>query len=361
MPILVNLCMYTHVALTSFCPTIPGKESTSICVKIIVDCSGSMNGDSINQAKIGLLRILDNLRETDTFNIVRFGSTARAYFPECVPAKGRALQNARKAVESMEADLGGTEIGDALDLAFQLKSNNESAGCMLLITDGEIYQHEQVIEQAIALNHRIFSLGVGSAVQEHFVRGIAEKTGGACELVAPNEGMANAIYRQFKRMYQPRAISATIEWSGMPQWQTPHKIGAIYSGDTLHVFTGFNQEIHGDAKLVMTLDDGRQLTQQLKLHHEKTGKFSLARIAADRRVSLMSGEVAATALAVKYQLISRYTNYLIVETREEKVNELPILAKVPQMQAAGWGGAGAMLGMPVSSSSTPAFLRKQLH
>lgn len=48
-------------------------------------------------------------------------------------------------------------------------------------------------------------------------------------------------------------------------------------------------------------------------------------------------------LALQYQLLSPFTNYLVVAEREEKSGQLPELVKVPQMQAAGWAGAGAVM------------------
>lgn len=58
-------------------------------------------------------------------------------------------------------------------------------------------------------------------------------------------------------------------------------------------------------------------------------------------------ETAVKALAVRYQLISRHTNYLVVDfrTEGEQGEHLPVLHKVPQMLAAGWGGTGTVLGV----------------
>jgi Ca-activated chloride channel family protein len=43
--------------------------------------------------------------------------------------------------------------------------------------------------------HRVFAVGVGSAVAEEMLRRLAQETGGACELVSPREGMAEKIAR----------------------------------------------------------------------------------------------------------------------------------------------------------------------
>ena len=333
-----------HVALVSFSPEMPGNKISSACIKVVVDCSGSMNGDSINQAKLGLLRILDNLRETDTFNIVRFGDTARAYFPRCVFANKSNLNQAREAIETMEADLGGTEMAEALKFAYALKDEGDRPASILLITDGEVYQHEDIIKKAKSAKHRIFTVGVGSSVAEAFIRNIVSSTGGAAELVSPNEGMAETIYRQFNRMFQQRAISANIKWPNEPTWQSPESIGTVFAGDTLHVFAGFNIPPIGDACLQLTLDDGRTIEQKVSLQVGQSEE--LGRIASAHRIDNMDSDLEdqTTALALNYQLISKYTNYLIVEERatEIKPTDLPEVAQVPHMLAAGYGGAGSV-------------------
>ena len=84
---------------------------------------------------------------------------------------------------------------------------------ILLITDGEVWDTEaSIIEEAQRSRHRIFTVGVGSAVSESFVRDLAEKTSGACELVSPRENMANRIVRHFQRINQPDFKSIEIEW-----------------------------------------------------------------------------------------------------------------------------------------------------
>ena len=346
------------VALASFSPDISGEELASACIKVVVDCSGSMAGESIGQAKMGLLRILDNLRETDTFNIVRFGTTARAYFPECVPAKGRALRMARQSVETMQADLGGTEMGMAFEFAYQLKDKGDRPVSVVLITDGEIYGHEAIVKSAEASAHRVFSIGVGNAVAESFIRSIAHKTGGASELVSPKEGMAATIYRQFRRILQPKAVAATVRWPSQPLWQSPENISTVYKGDTLHVYAGFSQRPEGEAILQLTLDNGQKVEQTITLQSNPSAKIELARMAAAKRIESLTdagNEDQATLLAEEYQLISRYSNYLIVEARDEALRPVnaPVFTKVDHMlPMPGFRGAVN------ASYSVPIFCRK---
>ena len=70
-----------------------------------------------------------------------------------------------------------------------------------------------------------------------------------------------------------------------------------------------------------------------------------ARMAAAYEIRTMDDPKEIAALGVKYQLMSRYTNYLAIDVKadSEKAGDLPALRKTPQMLAAGWGGIGMVM------------------
>ena len=334
----------TYTALASFSPTIVGAEVPSICAKILVDCSGSMAGNSITQAKAGLHRILDNLRDTDTFNIICFGDHHQVYFPYCVPATRRNLTHARQIVDQIDANMGGTEMANALDFTYTIKDEGEHPISVLLITDGQVYEHQEVVARAQQSAQHVYTIGVGSAVSESFLRDLAEHTKGFCELVSPNEGMAEAIYRQFKRMSQTRITKVDIEWPNTPLWQYPQQINSVFTGDTVHIFANFNTPVVGELKLVLHLGNGETQFQYIDLVKPENTWQDLPRVAIAQRLEqlVLQDKVQAEELAVQYQLLTSYTNYLILDIKQadQKAEDLPNLVQVPQMLAAGWGGTG---------------------
>ncbi len=88
----------------------------------------------------------------------------------------------------------------ALEASYRAGETADGEADLLLITDGELWEQEPVLERAKTSGHRIFTVGVGSAVSEGFVRRIAEITGGCCELVSPRESMAEHIVTHYKRI-----------------------------------------------------------------------------------------------------------------------------------------------------------------
>ena len=345
------------VVLASFRPELTDltEPAAHRNLKIVVDCSGSMSGDSIAQVRIAGERILESLRPGDLFDIVAFGSRHRALFGRETPASAANVARARRFVRGLDADMGGTEIQAALRAAYRIAGEPGMTRDLLLITDGEVWQTRRTVDEARRSGHRIFTVGVGSSVAEPFVRALAKATGGACELVAPREDMAERIHRHFQRILAPPARTARVVWPAPVRQTVPDPLPPPYPGDTMHLFGSFAERPCGPVTLELELADGRTLTQRMEVGPEPTDEYAadgpsavrsdVARMGAAQRLPAMADQSAATELAVRYQLLSEWTDYLVVHVRAEadKATDLPSLVKVPQVLAAGWHGIGTVL------------------
>jgi Ca-activated chloride channel family protein len=336
-----------YVALASFHPCYPGEPSVQPkVVKLVVDCSASMSGDSMSQAKVAVKGILDSLGKDDLFNITTFGSRHYLLFTKPKPADRHNLQVARAYIKKMDANMGGTEIGAALQATYKACASREESADILLITDGEIWNQTEIIQEAKWSRHRIFSVGVGSAVSEGFVREVANVTGGASELVSPRENMAVHIVHHFQRIDQPHITTIEVEWPEEIQYQSPEVIQGIYSGDTVHLFARLNAKPSGQVVLRVSYEDGTQAEDIVELlpTDEASGfQAELPRLAAHARLVSIDSKVAQK-MAVEYQLVTEQTSCVLVYVRNvgAKAEENPELRKVPQMMAAGWGGLGSV-------------------
>jgi hypothetical protein len=69
-----------------------------------------------------------------------------------------------------------------------------------------------------------------------------------------------------------------------------------------------------------------------------------AKLAGAQWLKETTDDELVEALALRYQLVSAQTNFILVHKRAEddKADGMPALAKIPQMQAAGWGGASSV-------------------
>lgn len=337
-------------AIASFQPFFPGlRQPRPLNLAIVIDCSGSMQGDSIQQARQALEGILDALTAGDRVGIIAFGNSTKAFAHELLPCTPANLGRARKFAKALHADMGGTEIGAALQAAFGMLGD-VPCGDVFLVTDGEVSAWQEVVAAAKSAGDRIFTVGVGSAVTEAFVRGLAVATGGHCELVAPAEGMADKLVRHFGRMRAPRATRTTVRWPAGAIEFAPADIGAVFEGDTVTTCARFTQPLMGGSAVLEIETESGQLARQevainpAPLASDIEGLSTVARLAAAARLKEMDG-AAAAATALRYRLVSRWTNVLVVAERVEgeKAHDLPQLHKVPQTLAAGHAGVGSVL------------------
>jgi Ca-activated chloride channel family protein len=335
----------------------------AIDLKLLVDCSGSMGGDSIASAQRALLGVLAGLGERDQVSLSRFGHNVEHVQP-LAPCRPQLLRQLRLQVGAIAADLGGTVMGAALLAVFRLPA--PAGADVLLVTDGEIWEIEQILADARAGGHRVFAIGVGSAPSAGLLQALAEATGGACEFATPGEALEGAAQRMLQRIRQPRWRNVQVDWGAEVRWQTAVP-PSLFAGDTALVFA---ELAAGTAlpRVRLSAKDANGRTIELARSEAEAPcpGDALPRIAAAQRLATATPE-AALELALRYQLMSSRTNCILVHERAdaEKAAEQAELHRVPSMLAAGWGatssvqpGTGGVLmegfgGLPMPLRSAP--------
>lgn len=69
------------VAMATFCPAIPDVYTDRpLSLRLVIDCSGSMAGDSITQARQAAIKVIETLKADDEFDVTLFGSNYRLLF-----------------------------------------------------------------------------------------------------------------------------------------------------------------------------------------------------------------------------------------------------------------------------------------
>lgn len=327
-----------HIGLVSLMPPAV-KESTATGrdYVIVLDCSGSMAGDSIRHAKEGVRLALSSLTAEDRFAVVGFGSHTQSFDHELQPANRKNLTLAEHFVNQLP-DLGGTELAAAMTEAMQY-ANTQPLN-LLLLTDGECWNVGDITRIAKTHGHRIFSIGIGSAVAEDMVKNLAQETGGACELLTPNEDMAARIAAHFERMRQPALESVTLDWGQLPVWAIAPPSSGLFAGDSCLAWAALSSEAD-NVNVRVTLKNGPEFTDTLVYQPAASMDDTLVRLAAHARLATLPA-AERQDWAVRHQLVTNDTDYLITveRTAADKANTLPELHVVPQMLAAGWGGTG---------------------
>lgn len=180
-----------YVALASFCPPPQGREpDRPLNLKILVDCSGSMNGDRIDAARRALHDVLAHLGPEDSFTFSCFGSDVKHFSSSLLAATPRAVTKAGGWIAETRSDMGGTELAAALASTFALAQPFEAD--VLLVTDGDVWEADGLAAQAEQAGQRVFAVGIGSAPAASLLHSLAGRTGGACECVAAHTEIPGA-------------------------------------------------------------------------------------------------------------------------------------------------------------------------
>ena len=324
-------------ALASFQPFFPGlRQDSSLTMALVIDCSGSMQGDSIAQASHAVERIIESLGPSDRFTVIKFGSTTEQLWERLGSCTAANRDAALRFAQTIQASMGGTEIGKALELANGVLTS-EKSGDILLVTDGEVSSWQPIVNDARRAGHRIFTVGVGNAVSEAFVRELASETGGKCELVSPREAMADRIIRHFERMRSPRAKEVKITWPRNVIDDYPSTFRTVFDGDTVFGFARFADPINPESVVLEgRLETGEILREEITVPSASTVEASedisiVSRLAAHARLR-ESGAEKGLATALHYKLISLWTSWIAIVERPEgqKAIDIPAIRKVPQ-------------------------------
>ena len=346
-----------YALIASFRPVVRQTTKSPMALKILVDCSGSMQGDSIHATKNALHEVLSAFEEDDKFSLSRFGTTVEHRSRALWSAQERTITSAAEWVDHLHANMGGTNMEEALESTFSLTSDESQPYDVLLITDGAIYAVDKTLKMARASKHRVFIVAIGSSPEGNFLTQLSQATGGTCEFVASSERAASAITRMFSRIRAPEIRNLSVIWPEpiKPVWVSNIET-SIFSGDTTHLYAWLSKEeiaqVHGkELRLIGNVgkySEHRELAcVRLEVNDQEDlpdTNFGVSRFVATQRFVQSCDKAEQENLALDYQLVTTRTSLIMINERSEgdKATEMPELHVVRQMMPAGHSGFGAV-------------------
>jgi Ca-activated chloride channel family protein len=209
---------------------------------ILLDRSGSMQGTPISQAKKAIEACLGALDEGDQFGLVTFSNGTDVFRDRLEEATAKNRQAARKFLEAVTAD-GGTEMAAGLERAAELlgQGNTDSdglaSGDILIITDGQVFGTENILERIRTKVMRVHCLGIGSASQDRFLAQLASQTGAVSRFLTPAERVDLPAAELFASIGRPVARSVKASVRGVEGARiAPEPAKEVFSGTPLVIF-----------------------------------------------------------------------------------------------------------------------------
>ena len=140
----LNEFMKSPALMINFFPDI-STERLPVELVFLVDRSGSMSGQFIQDAIKTLLLFLKSIPEGCYFNIIGFGSAFEELFPHSVLYNQQNLDTAVSHAQCMQANLGGTELLSPLLHIFSQPLIPDLPRQVFVLTDGAVGNTDEVI------------------------------------------------------------------------------------------------------------------------------------------------------------------------------------------------------------------------
>ncbi len=326
-------------------------------IVFVLDTSSSMAGAPLAKSVELVRRILGALRPDDTFQIVRFADAASSLGPRPIGNRPRNRELTLAWLDALAAG-GGTEVTAGIDAALAVPHDPARLRLVVFLTDGYVGDEDRILARVRARmgEARLFSFGVGTAVNRYLLDEMALAGRGAAQFVRPDEDTAAVVDRFARRIDKPALTDIEIDWNGLEVDQlAPAAVPDLFVGQPL-VLAG---RYRAPGKATVTVR-GRQggrpvaFTIPVVLPAE-ADRPAVATVWARRTIAeldrrLLRGEDAAavaevTRLGLAHRLVTATTSFVAVDESQEVAGQavrVVVPVEVPQgvAHAVGRGGWG---------------------
>ncbi|XP_078454778.1 von Willebrand factor A domain-containing protein 5A-like isoform X2 [Lampetra planeri] len=307
----------------------------------IIDCSGSMWGQPIANAKETLILLIKSLPMGCLFNIYRFGTQYISLFGESTPYNQQTMEAALAHVKGTDADMGGTNILEPLADIYRQPCKPEHPRKLFLLTDGMVRNTEGVIEKVKnhSMDHRCFAFGIGRDVSTLLIKEVARVGKGLSEFVTSSNRLQAKVLRMLKCAMQPLLGNPQLEWSlppGVAATVVPTLPESIFMGQKMIVYAQFTgappaAPWHGEALLKYSLC-GKPTENRIVFTCEpddRKDRLVLHRLLAKALIRHLVGDLgddpraaagpsddarqSSVAMSIQAGIVSRYTAFVAVD------------------------------------------------
>ncbi len=344
---------YEYSMLMVLPPKNTEKSSAPRNMTFVMDTSGSMHGQALDQSKDALLFALSELDASTYFNVIDFDSTAKALFPASRSATPSNINAALNFVEGFSSD-GGTNMAPALQISMQ-RENIKSGylNQIIFMTDGSVGNEAMIFDQ-IAQDigdARLFTIAIGPAPNNYFMSKAAMFGKGTYTHIAGLHEVNEAMSHLFAQLARPALTDVQVTWDTTDVEQSPSVIPDLYMDQPLIITskTPINKTTGAPSFVVSGLNNDKAWSEQLKLNDDDR-TTGIARLWARNKVEEMTDDLMLGGdyqilkddiidLALQHHLVTEFTALVAVDKNPDasRMARAKAAQQVPYPQGSlGW-------------------------
>jgi Ca-activated chloride channel family protein len=323
----------------------------------VVDVSGSMSGQKIEQARAAGKQILRSLSPTDRFRLIDFSSDVRTFRDGFSTATRENIGAAERYLDQLDAQ-GSTNISGALDEALSTPVQPGRLPIILFLTDGQPTVGERdasMIASNVAKqrgSRRLFTFGVGADLNVSLIEQLALEGRGTASFVRPEESVERAVGIVASRLTSPLVTDVRVHGDGVRLLKM-HPSGPvdIFAGEDLVILTRYSGS--GDAVVRFdgqTTNGPVSWSTRVNFPERSRENPFVARLWATQRVGYLSAEKRKHGgsqeiddeirdLGDRFGIPTEFSSYLVVEPGMNRGRPIPMGAGGVQLNNVAVTGA----------------------
>ncbi|MDY7014321.1 MAG: VWA domain-containing protein [Cyanobacteriota bacterium] len=197
-----------------------GDERLPLNLCLVLDHSGSMEGQPLKTVKQAAMSLVEKLTPSDRLSVVAFDHRATSIVANQTVEE---IEEIRWQIEKLKAD-GGTAIDEGIHLGLEevSKGQKDAASQIFVLTDGENEHGDnkrclRLAEFASEHNVTLNTLGFGKHWNQDVLERLADTAGGSLSYIEEPEQAIDEFGRLFKRAQSVGLTNAYIVLELMPQ------------------------------------------------------------------------------------------------------------------------------------------------
>lgn len=292
----------------------------------VLDCSGSMNGEPIAQAKAAVRRALRQMRPEDSFQLIRFSNDASQLGKRPLAATPANVARGLAYLDSLNGE-GGTMMIEGIKAALGFPQDPGRLRFVVFLTDGYIGNEVEIFSEVHRRlgDARIFSFGVGTSVNGYLLDGLARIGKGAVAYLGLQDDAAKVMDDFMSRVRHPALLDVRIDWGALAVTDVyPARLPDVFVGRPLLVTGRFEGNQSAAVKVLgQTGSQPVEFTFNVNPAGAGAQHRGIASVWARKKIMELSDRQAQVAdptlptqikqVALNFSLMSAYTAFVAVD------------------------------------------------